>query len=87
MTKERMGKGAARWTGTSSLTSPEGGRQPLLDALKECWDLVPSMRFTQLLINAKVFPHHLNDNWEVWDEETTKKLKKFTKELKKVRRK
>jgi hypothetical protein len=64
----------------------EERRQPLLDALKECWDLAPSMRFTQLLINAKVFPHHLNDNWGVYDEETTKKLKKFTRELKREKK-
>ena len=67
-------------------TPPEERRQPLLDALKECWDLAPSMRLTQLLINAKVFPSGPNDNWGVFDEETTKKLKKFTRYLKKQRK-
>jgi hypothetical protein len=64
---------------------PEERRKPLLKALEEAWDLAPSMRLTQLLICAKVFPHckHTSPVWSDWDEETTKKLRAFSAGLKK----
>jgi hypothetical protein len=67
---------------------PEERRQPLLDALKECWDLYPGARLTQLLICARVFPNckHNSPVWNVWDEETTKKLKKFSRAMRKSRK-
>lgn len=58
---------------------PEERRKPLLKALKEAWDAAPSMRLTQLLICARVFPHcdHTSRVWSDYDEETTKKLLAF----------
>jgi hypothetical protein len=67
---------------------PEERRQPLLDALKECWDLYPAARLTQLLMCADLFPNckHNSPVWNVWDEETTKKLKKFSRAMRKSRK-
>lgn len=64
---------------------PEARRAPLLKALEEAWDLAPSMRLTQLLMCAKVFPNctHNSPVWSMWDEETTKKLQSLIKDFKK----